>query len=326
MKVSVIVPVYNLEKHIERCLDSLLSQNFEHYEIIVVDDGSTDNTGPICDEYAIKYDFIKVIHKSNGGVSSSRNEGIKLSCGKYIMFVDGDDYVTPNYISTMYNYQIKYPDCLIVCDMWKKTAEETNYKSFMPSSLKDFTLYSKDDYFILYKTGISGYPFNKIYDKSKISSSDLLFDTSLELGEDAVFVSNYLKSCSGFVIVSEPLYYYCILPTGAISKYRKEKFNQIIVTFSARLQLISPKYLTEFCDIFLWEFISCLNNTFDKRNTDSFFKKIKYNNSILKSKEFIYCLENASKKNESPKFIKLLQRKNYFWIYLIKKINKYLKK
>ena len=92
-KVSVVVPVYNAEKYIDRCIDSILSQTFEDFELILVDDGSPDKSGKICDNYAAKDNRVKVIHKQNGGVSTARNVGIENSTGEYIMFVDSDDYI-----------------------------------------------------------------------------------------------------------------------------------------------------------------------------------------------------------------------------------------
>ena len=146
MRVSVIIPVYNLEKYIGRCLDSLISQDFSDYEVIVVNDGSTDNTALICDEYAKKYNFIKAVHKKNGGVSSARNLGIDLAEGEYIMFVDGDDYVTSNYISTMYQCQIENPDKMIVCNMFKKNENEIEYASLLKNVAKEATSYPKKDF------------------------------------------------------------------------------------------------------------------------------------------------------------------------------------
>ena len=321
MRVSVIIPVYNLEKYIGRCLDSLISQDFSDYEVIIVNDGSTDNTAQICDEYAEKYNFIKAVHKENGGVSSARNLGIDLAEGEYIMFVDGDDYVTSNYISTMYQCQIENPDKMIVCNMFKKREDDIEYESLLKNTAKEVTSYPKKDFFLLFKFGISGFPVNKIFNKAKILSSKIYFDTSLELGEDAVFVIEFFNTCNGFIIIADPLYYYCILNSGAASKYRKNRFEQIMPSFTLRIPLISEEYLTDYCDCFLWDFLFCLKNTFDKRNTDNFLKKIKYNNSILKSEAFIFCLEHASKKNESPKYIKLLKRKNYLWIYLYGKLS-----
>lgn len=93
--LSIIVPVYNVEKYLKTCINSLLEQKLDAYEIILVDDGSTDSSGGICDEYAKKHEKIQVIHKKNGGLSSARNTGIENAVGKYIGFVDSDDYIMP---------------------------------------------------------------------------------------------------------------------------------------------------------------------------------------------------------------------------------------
>ncbi|OUQ56652.1 hypothetical protein B5E58_10530, partial [Tyzzerella sp. An114] len=92
-KISVIVPIYNVEKYLNRCVDSIINQTYKNLEIILVDDGSPDNCGKICDEYAKKDNRIKVVHKENGGVSSARNVGLNIATGDYIGFVDGDDWI-----------------------------------------------------------------------------------------------------------------------------------------------------------------------------------------------------------------------------------------
>jgi len=102
-KLSVIIPVYNLEKYVEKCLDSVTSQNGKDLEIIVVDDGSADHTGQICDDFGNKYDNITVYHKRNGGLSDARNYGIKRASGDYITFLDGDDFLAPNAIENILN-------------------------------------------------------------------------------------------------------------------------------------------------------------------------------------------------------------------------------
>ena len=103
MLISFIVPIYNVEKYLNECVDSILSQDFEDYEIILIDDGSTDNSGAICDEYARRYENIIVKHKLNGGLSDARNAGIELANGKYVLFVDSDDYIGKNSISAIVN-------------------------------------------------------------------------------------------------------------------------------------------------------------------------------------------------------------------------------
>ena len=107
--ISVIVPIYNTEKYLAKCLDSLINQTFQSLEIILIDDGSIDNSGKICDEYALNDDRIKVIHKENGGVSSARNAGLDLATGSYIAFVDPDDYIDPDMYATCLLYTSPSP-------------------------------------------------------------------------------------------------------------------------------------------------------------------------------------------------------------------------
>jgi len=101
LRTSIIVPIYNVEKYLHKCVESIINQNYKDIELILVDDGSPDNCPVICDEYAEKYDFIKVIHKENGGLSDARNAGIKAATGDYVLFVDSDDFIEPGSISVI---------------------------------------------------------------------------------------------------------------------------------------------------------------------------------------------------------------------------------
>ena len=116
MKVSVIVPVYNTEKYLEKCLDSIVNQDFDDYEIIIVNDGSTDNSFKIINKYVDKYDNIKAFTKQNGGLSSARNFGIAKSSGKYLMFIDSDDYIEKTMIKKMYESVINNKSDIVVCE------------------------------------------------------------------------------------------------------------------------------------------------------------------------------------------------------------------
>lgn len=119
--ISVIIPVYNVEKYIEECVESIINQTYKNMEIILVDDGSTDNSGKICDEYIEKDERIKVIHKKNGGLSSARNEGIKIANGKYLTFIDSDDYITSDMIEELYLSLTKTNSDISIC---KTTTKE----------------------------------------------------------------------------------------------------------------------------------------------------------------------------------------------------------
>ena len=116
MKVSVIVPVYNTEKYLRKCLDSLVNQDFSDYEIVIVNDGSTDSSESIINEYVSKYDFIKSFAKANGGLSSARNYGIDKASGNYLAFVDSDDYVESNYLKELYESITKDKSDIAVCE------------------------------------------------------------------------------------------------------------------------------------------------------------------------------------------------------------------
>ena len=116
-KISIIVPVYNVEKYLARCLDSIIDQTYTNIEIILVDDGSLDESGKICDEYAKKDKRIKVIHKQNGGLSSARNSGIEMASGKYVCFIDSDDYIEKDMIEYLYKGVKKYHADIVVCGL-----------------------------------------------------------------------------------------------------------------------------------------------------------------------------------------------------------------
>ena len=100
--ITVIVPIYNVENYLKKCLNSIINQQYKKLEILLIDDGSTDLSGKIADEYAVKDNRIKVVHKENGGLSDARNYGLKIMTGEYVTFIDSDDYVTEDYISYMY--------------------------------------------------------------------------------------------------------------------------------------------------------------------------------------------------------------------------------
>lgn len=121
--ISVIVPIYKVEKYLSTCIDSLINQTFKDYEVILVDDGSPDQCGRICDEYSDKYSFIHAYHKNNGGLSDARNYGVKHSCGRYISFVDSDDFVTENYLQTLYTLIVKY-DADVSCAQHKNVYDD----------------------------------------------------------------------------------------------------------------------------------------------------------------------------------------------------------
>lgn len=130
--ISVIVPIYNVEQFLEKCLTSISSQTYKNLEVILVDDGATDNSGKICDKYAECNPNFKVVHKKNGGLSDARNTGLELCKGEYITFIDGDDYISQDYVEKLYNTLAKYNTDISVCAeqyvQYSENGEETIIK------------------------------------------------------------------------------------------------------------------------------------------------------------------------------------------------------
>ncbi|CCX88014.1 uncharacterized protein BN724_01770 [Clostridium sp. CAG:590] len=208
MLVSIIVPVYNVEKYLEKCLDSLENQTYARLEIILVDDGSTDISGDICDSYAQKYENIKVYHKQNGGVSSARNLGLDMmSDDGYVMFVDPDDYVECDFVDAMIKEIIDVNNGLIVCK-WININEFGEVKSNLTKSEKK--TYTDQEKFlsVLNENDVCGFVWNKIFSKKIIKEQQLRFDESVKLAEDLWFCIQYLSFVDCVVALEKSLYYY----------------------------------------------------------------------------------------------------------------------
>ncbi len=218
VKVSIIVPVYNVENYLERCLDSLINQTLEDIEIIVVNDGSPDNSQKIIDRYKKKDKRIVSIMKENGGLSSARNYGLKKATGEYIGYVDSDDWISPSMYEKMYDKAKKENSDIVSCDYYKAYDNGTNIK--MPGLL----LESSD----MKKNYIISVPcaWNKIYKKGIISNKHW---PEQMIYED--FASNPLlvKKVKKISYVEEALYYYFIRESSIMNdKEFKPKFYDIL--------------------------------------------------------------------------------------------------
>lgn len=211
MDTSVIIPVYNAEKTIRQCVDSILSQTYGSFELILVDDGSKDNSLDICNEYALKDDRVRVVHKENGGVSSARNRGLDIAEGEWVTFIDADDYIEKNFLINLYDAK----EDIIVCSYQNlKTniiVERFNISDTMPGTLSEFI----EEY--ITNTILRG-PVAKFYKKSLIGN--LKFPENMKVGEDSCFVFKYLSKCQTFKMLSNSIYTVRLSEEMAESKYR----------------------------------------------------------------------------------------------------------
>lgn len=204
-KISIIVPIYNVEKYINRCVDSILNQTFTDFELILVDDGSPDNSGKICEEYAQNDNRIKVIHKENGGVSSARNCGLKNATGEKIIFIDADDYINNTYLSEITKYNADIVCCGHILEdesrniIENETLTDTDYY---------FSMNNKKALEKYYIKGAFMYVTDKLFKSCIIKGNELFFNEGMKLGEDVAFSFQYIQYCKSFVISKVSAYHY----------------------------------------------------------------------------------------------------------------------
>lgn len=198
--VSVIVPIYNVEKYLRRCIDSIINQTYRNIEVILIDDGSLDNCPKICDDYKKLDNRIKAIHKKNGGLSSARNNGIELSTGDYLLFVDSDDYLTNNAIETMLK-KIGDSDLLIFGHKklkFENIQNMNNYEGcFYSANYSDFDKLSS--------TYASIVAWNKLIKKAAIKQ---MFNEKFKVQEDIIFSSQFFNGSYNIRLIKDCLYVY----------------------------------------------------------------------------------------------------------------------
>ena len=224
--VSVIIPVYNVQNYIARCIDSVLAQDFQDFEIILVDDGSTDNSGKICDEYSAKDSRIKVLHKINGGVSSARNYGIGIARGEYITFIDSDDYIRSDCLQTLIE-TILQTNSEVVCYEYI-----SSLNNFFQSDLKVHVLTDWErSHMISEGTRISNSCVLKLCKRKTIEEKHIRFSTEQTMAEDSLFSVDCFNAYSKISHINYVGYVYEHSRSGnACSRYYPEIVSEIKIS------------------------------------------------------------------------------------------------
>ncbi len=235
MKFSVIIPVYNVEKYLEACINSAINQDYDDYEIILVDDGSIDESGNICDEFSDRFNYIKVIHKKNGGLSDARNEGIKKAKGDYLVFIDSDDYLCKNDALSNIAKIIDSSKCDLVIYGVNKFFEDSNKliekNNFLPDNNKQIIeSLIKQNYF-------KASACDKVIRKNIITKNQLFFEKG-RLSEDIEWCAKILKSIDldKISVLNENIYVY---------RQRKNSISKSIdlKIISDIIQMITNEYM-----------------------------------------------------------------------------------
>lgn len=234
--VSIIIPVYNVEPYLRRCLDSVLSQSFEDFELLLIDDGSNDASGTICDEYAARDERIRVFHKPNGGVSSARNVGLKEAKGEWIYFVDADDEVLPDGIMSMMNATNESDSVLASFESCNRKGE----RLYQTTIGTDVIMSKEDSIRALYgesKTlmGMWGWLWVRLFRNDIIKKYNLRFDTSISYNEDGLFIAEYICRINTPIYYVDSLVYRYYETDTSVMESTKRYFNPKMLTSFASL-------------------------------------------------------------------------------------------
>lgn len=248
-EISVIVPVYKVEPYIHKCVDSILAQTFTDYELILVDDGSPDTCGNICDEYAQKDARIHVIHKENGGLSDARNAGVKIACGEYVIFIDSDDYIDADMLSYLYENLKKADADMATCGIYEVYADRIEKQEEEP----DFVCSGEEAFrCILRGHTIRGEIWNKLIKRSCIS--DLEFPKG-KLYEDIFYTVDMMQRIKKVAVGTKPKYYYLHRSDSITGKAYRPKLFDIIEGYTKNYQVVQhafPKLEEEAECLWIW--------------------------------------------------------------------------
>ena len=300
-KISIVIPIYNSEKYLEECIESIIKQTYKNLEIILVNDGSTDNSAKICVEYSKKDTRIVFVNKENSGVSDTRNSGIAKVSGKYLMFVDSDDILNNGYIEETYKYLIEKNLDLCKTGMTILTESAKQEKKFT----NHFQILEKEE---IYNSILTGNFFNSsctcLYKTEIINANNICFNINIKYGEDLDFFTNYIENCNNIGYIPNCGYLYRL----------NENSVSVDTKVSSRL-----KYCEDNIEIYHKFF-----DRIDKKNDIAYIilKKINYSFKLLingnnisyeKFKSYVETIKKTKYYNEIKNNLKIksLFSKNY---------------
>lgn len=270
--VSIIVPVYNVEKYLNRCVDSLVRQTYRQLEIILVDDGSWDDSGNLCDEWKKKDDRIKVIHKKNGGLASARNAGLEYAQGEFICFVDSDDWVDVQYVQKQYEALVKNQVDVVVCSHSIEFVNDCISKPivFLQEEIFDKNQMARGIY-LLEETDVFNTVWNKMYSRNSIEN--LLFELNSEPGEDLLFNVECFIRINRMMVLPDVLYFYMRQDEMTLtSKYKQglyelsQKFNCIQRKLYEFYDMVDTQYFSTYKKAYIYRVFTCIPNMYRKNS------------------------------------------------------------
>lgn len=267
MKVSIVIPIYNGENYLEKCLESIYSQTYPEFEVILVNDGSTDNSKEICEKWTKKDNRFSLYNNENHGVSCSRNFGIQQATGDYITFVDCDDFLAKDTLEALLETATQGYD-LIIANYAKYYAEH-KIKPNVDIATKAYTKQEfLDTFWELYNAFVINSPWGRLYKTKILQSENIEFPIDYNLGEDLIFNLQYIEKSNTFYTINQPLYYYRDTANSLTTKYNENlleiqlELNKFIKDFLIRNHAYQEKAQKKLKEDISNIFISSVQNLF----------------------------------------------------------------
>lgn len=306
--VSVIIPVYNVEKYLHRCVDSVINQNYKNLEIILVDDGSPDNSSKICDEYKKIDNRIVVIHKNNGGLASARNSGMRVAKGDYILFVDSDDWINENTVEELLLIAIKNdvdfvrftPVTASHPQKIDGTPVDFGTENFMESGIYDKEKIRKDIFPRLFVTpnltmGPIVAAWRSLYKSKFLFDNNLYFYEDIKYSEDAIFSANVVYNSKKFYYLKGGYYYHYFYNNNSITKSFKHDRWEVCKALSMRFkQEFASKEYYDFTDqLYLEDIYNVLNALGQNKSLNTLKERYEYVKNILNDNFTKKCMNHT---------------------------------
>ena len=318
-KISIIIPIYNVKKYINKCIESIINQTYKNLEIILVDDGSTDGSGKICDEFKKEDNRIVVIHKKNEGVSSARNEGLKIATGDYIGFIDADDFIEEDMYFKLLSKIEKDNTKMVVCNAYLEDENENQVYDFKTNAKDVIDRHELMDR-IMNDFVFQGYMWNKLYDRQLIYRDNdyLKFDCSISNLEDRLYNLELIDKNKKFNVsyIDEKLYHYIQRENSAIhNRYNDKYFSKFYANIKEIEILEKNNFDTnEMKANFIIEYVKAKNK----------IKIMKTESKVLNNEYIINNIDNYKKEIKTRKLKSKKLRIKFFiattapWLYKIK--------
>lgn len=345
-KISVIIPIYNVELYLRQCLDSIVNQTYRNLEIILIDDGSSDNCGKICDEYAEKDSRVIVIHKENGGLSAARNDGLACATGKWISFIDSDDWCELNLYEQAVSQAEKIDSDIIIYSLYRGSSKIGGRETRIQTFDKEFVTTDKTVLFQLQLAALSckyipfsktqpwtmGFPWDKLYKASLIFDNNLQFTEDVKAHEDVIFNLHAFQYANKVSFFNVPLYHFRINPASIGHKYnpnRAEEELRIDNEFYriGKLYHLSEEYYKAMNIRIVYNMIGlgkiCF---FNKNNPEKLINKLKYARKILHTEPIYTAFEQVDRKKlgKTGKIITINRHNNTLVLLFFIKISSFL--